>query len=60
MIKAGVPVIPGSNGEVRAAAEEALGVPIELAILSCWRHQLEGGGKGIRKVERAEDTSPSF
>lgn len=59
MIAAGVPVIPGSDGEVHTANEaleiaERIGYPVML------KASAGGGGKGIRKVETAEDLVPAF
>ncbi|WP_333674255.1 acetyl-CoA carboxylase biotin carboxylase subunit [Streptococcus parasuis] len=59
MIKAQVPVIPGSDGEVLTIQEaletaEKIGYPVML------KASAGGGGKGIRKVEKAEDLVPAF
>lgn len=59
MIKAGVPVIPGSDGEIFSAEEaravaERVGYPIMLKALA------GGGGKGIRKVNTASELEESF
>ena len=59
MIKAGVPVIPGSDGEVHTA-EEALEVANRISYPVMLKASAGGGGKGIRKVERAEDLVPAF
>lgn len=59
MIKAGVPVIPGSDGEVHSA-EEALKVADRIGYPVMLKASAGGGGKGIRKVERAEDLVPAF
>ena len=59
MIKAGVPVIPGSDGEVHTA-EEALEVADRIRYPVMLKAAAGGGGKGIRKVERAEDLVPAF
>ena len=59
MIKAGVPVIPGSGGEVHTA-EEALEVADRIGYPVMLKASAGGGGKGIRKVERAEDLVPAF
>ncbi|MBK4775096.1 acetyl-CoA carboxylase biotin carboxylase subunit [Streptococcus rubneri] len=59
MIKAGVPVIPGSDGEVHTA-EEALSVADRIGYPVMLKASAGGGGKGIRKVERAEDLVPAF
>ncbi|MCM1024163.1 MAG: acetyl-CoA carboxylase biotin carboxylase subunit [Prevotella sp.] len=54
MKKAGVPVIPGSDGAVSSAAEakklaEEIGFPLMV------KASAGGGGRGIRLVERMED-----
>ncbi|WP_174853489.1 acetyl-CoA carboxylase biotin carboxylase subunit [Streptococcus suis] len=59
MIKAQVPVIPGSDGEVLTSQEalelaEKIGYPVML------KASAGGGGKGIRKVEKAEDLVFAF
>lgn len=59
MIKAGVPVIPGSDGEIYSAEEarqvaEDVGYPIML------KASAGGGGKGIRKVNTASELEESF
>ncbi|WP_164682329.1 acetyl-CoA carboxylase biotin carboxylase subunit [Streptococcus hyointestinalis] len=59
MIKANVPVIPGSKGEVTTTQEalevaDAIGYPVML------KASAGGGGKGIRKVERQEDLVAAF
>ena len=59
MIKAGVPVISGSDGEVHSA-EEALKVADRIGYPVMLKASAGGGGKGIRKVERAEDLVPAF
>ncbi len=58
MIKAGVPVIPGSDGEVHTAVKRPLqlqkiGYPVMPASAG-------GGGKGDCKVEKAEDLVAAF
>lgn len=59
MIKAGVPVIPGSDAEVKTAKEaleiaERIGYPIML------KASAGGGGKGIRKVQTAKELVSAF
>ena len=54
MIKAKVPVIPGSDGEVHTS-EEALEVAEKIGYPVMLKASAGGGGKGIRKVEKAED-----
>ena len=59
MIKAQVPVIPGSAGEVMTA-EDALKVADEIGYPVMLKASAGGGGKGIRKVDKAEDLVPAF
>ena len=59
MIKAGVPVIPGSDGEVHTA-EEPLAVAEKIGYPVMLKASAGGGGKGIRKVEKAEDLVAAF
>lgn len=59
MIGANVPVIPGSDGEV-FTAEEALEVADRLGYPVMLKASAGGGGKGIRKVESAEELVPAF
>lgn len=59
MIAANVPVIPGSDGEV-FTAEEALEVADRLGYPVMLKASAGGGGKGIRKVESAEEFVPAF
>lgn len=59
MIKANVPVIPGSDGEV-FTAEEALEVAEKIGYPVMLKASAGGGGKGIRKVEKAEDLAAAF
>ncbi len=59
MIGANVPVIPGSDGEV-FTAEEALEVADRLGYPVMLKASAGGGGKGIRKVESAEEFVPAF
>ena len=54
-----MPVIPGSDGEVHSA-EEALKVADRIGYPVMLKASAGGGGKGIRKVERAEDLVPAF
>ena len=54
MIKANVPVIPGSGGEVHTS-DEALAVAEKIGYPVMLKASAGGGGKGIRKVEKAED-----
>ena len=59
MIKAKVPVIPGSDGEVHTS-EEALVVAEKIGYPVMLKASAGGGGKGIRKVEKAEDLVAAF
>ncbi|KAA0115335.1 acetyl-CoA carboxylase biotin carboxylase subunit [Streptococcus sanguinis] len=59
MIKAKVPVIPGSDGEVHTS-EEALVVAEKIGYPVMLKASAGGGGKGIRKVEKAEDLVSAF
>ena len=59
MIKAGVPVIPGSDGEVHDS-EEALIVAEKIGYPVMLKASAGGGGKGIRKVEKPEDLVSAF
>ncbi|MBU5877243.1 acetyl-CoA carboxylase biotin carboxylase subunit, partial [Vibrio cholerae O1] len=57
--KAGVPVIPGSDGEVYTA-EEALEIAERIGYPVMLKASAGGGGKGIRKVEKPEDLVAAF
>lgn len=59
MIKANVPVIPGSDGEV-FTVEEALEVANRLGYPVMLKASAGGGGKGIRKVNTEEELAPAF
>ncbi|MGT2715160.1 acetyl-CoA carboxylase biotin carboxylase subunit [Streptococcus respiraculi] len=59
MIQAEVPVIPGSDGEV-LTAEEALVIAEKIGYPVMLKASAGGGGKGIRKVEKAEDLVSAF
>lgn len=59
MIKAQVPVIPGSDGEV-LTIQEALEIAEKIGFPVMLKASAGGGGKGIRKVEKAEDLVPAF
>ena len=59
MTKAKVPVIPGSDGEVHTS-EEALEVAEKIGYPVMLKASAGGGGKGIRKVEKAEDLVAAF
>lgn len=59
MIKAGVPVIPGSDGEVYNA-QEALAIANKIGYPVMLKASAGGGGKGIRKVETEADLEVAF
>lgn len=59
MIKAGVPVIPGSDGQVETA-EEALHIANTIGYPVMLKASAGGGGKGIRKVEEEADLIAAF
>ncbi|MCM1327924.1 MAG: acetyl-CoA carboxylase biotin carboxylase subunit [Ruminococcus sp.] len=57
MKKAGVPVIPGSDGAVKSV-EEAKKLAEEIGFPLMVKASAGGGGRGIRLVERMEDLVP--
>ncbi|AXQ79480.1 acetyl-CoA carboxylase biotin carboxylase subunit [Streptococcus chenjunshii] len=59
MIKADVPVIPGSPGEV-FTVEEALEIAETVGYPVMLKASAGGGGKGIRKVDKKSDLAPAF
>jgi len=59
MMKANVPVIPGSNGEV-ASVEEALKIAEKIGYPVMLKASAGGGGKGIRKVRDASELPAHF
>ncbi|MFU2205797.1 acetyl-CoA carboxylase biotin carboxylase subunit [Streptococcus pluranimalium] len=59
MIAAGVPVIPGSDGEVHTA-DQALEIASHIGYPVMLKASAGGGGKGIRKVEQEEDLAVAF
>ncbi|MCR8967890.1 acetyl-CoA carboxylase biotin carboxylase subunit [Streptococcus zalophi] len=59
MIKAGVPVIPGSKGEI-ISAEDALKEADRIGYPVMLKAAAGGGGKGIRKVSTKEELVPAF
>lgn len=59
MIKAGVPVIPGSDGEVYNA-QEALAIANKIGYPVMLKASAGGGGKGIRKMETEADLEAAF
>jgi len=59
MIKAGVPVVPGSDGEIATEtdalnAAEKIGYPVMI------KASAGGGGRGIRVVTKVEDLIPAY
>ena len=54
MIKAGVPVVPGSDGAVHSV-EEGLKIAKEIGYPIMAKASAGGGGRGMRLVEREED-----
>ena len=59
MIKAGVPVVPGSDGEIATetdalSAAEKIGYPVMI------KASAGGGGRGIRVVTKVEDLIPAY
>lgn len=59
MIKAGVPVIPGSNGAV-SSEEEALNIAKEIGFPIVVKASAGGGGRGIRIVFSEEEFFKAF
>lgn len=59
MIEAGVPVIPGSEGQV-STIDEALAIGQEVGYPLMLKASAGGGGKGIRKVLTATDLPQQF
>ncbi|MFC3928640.1 acetyl-CoA carboxylase biotin carboxylase subunit [Streptococcus caprae] len=59
MIKANVPVIPGSDGEV-FTAEDALEIAEQIGYPVMLKASAGGGGKGIRKVTQKADLVAAF
>ncbi|TWT16486.1 acetyl-CoA carboxylase biotin carboxylase subunit [Streptococcus sp. sy010] len=59
MLKANVPVIPGSEGEV-TTSEEALQIAESVGYPVMLKASAGGGGKGIRKVSYKEDLVAAF
>lgn len=59
MLKAKVPVIPGSDGEV-FTAQEALEIAQDIGYPVMLKASAGGGGKGIRKVDKKEDLTVAF
>jgi acetyl-CoA carboxylase biotin carboxylase subunit len=54
MVAAGVPVVPGTTHAIETA-EEALKVAIDIGFPVMLKAAGGGGGKGMRRVDRAED-----
>lgn len=59
MIKAGVPVVPGSDG-VLTTAEEALGLSDEIGYPLIIKAANGGGGKGMRVAESKDEVENMF
>lgn len=59
MIAAGVPVIPGSDGEVHTA-DEVLEIAGRIGYPVMLKASAGGGGKGIRKVEEERELAAAF
>lgn len=59
MIAAGVPVIPGSDGEVHTA-DQALEIASHIGYPVMLKASAGGGGKGIRKVKQADELVAAF
>lgn len=59
MIAAGVPVIPGSDGEVHTA-DQALEIAGRIGYPVMLKASAGGGGKGIRKVEEEHELTAAF
>ena len=59
MIKANVPVIPGSSGEVHTS-DEALAVAEKIGYPVMLKASAGGGGKSIRQVEKVDDFVAAF
>lgn len=59
MIKAGVPVIPGS-GNILKDEEEALKIAAKVGYPIMIKASAGGGGRGIRRVEKPEELDKAF
>ncbi len=59
MIRAGVPVIPGSNGVIHNE-EEALNIAEEIGYPVVVKASAGGGGRGIRIVHSKENMIKAF
>ncbi|QDG50666.1 acetyl-CoA carboxylase biotin carboxylase subunit [Persicimonas caeni] len=59
MEKAGVPLVPGTEDAIEDA-EEALEIAKEMGFPVLVKASAGGGGKGMRRVDRAEDFIASF
>ncbi|MGT2933878.1 acetyl-CoA carboxylase biotin carboxylase subunit [Streptococcus catagoni] len=59
MVEAGVPVIPGSSGEI-FTVEEAKKIAEEIAYPIMLKASAGGGGKGIRKVNSESELEEAF
>ncbi len=59
MEKAGVPVVPGSDGVLKDP-EEALELAVDIGFPVILKASAGGGGKGMRIVNRSEDLKKAF
>ena len=59
MIKAGVPVVPGSEGNV-SSAKEAVGVSDDVGYPVMLKATSGGGGRGIRRCDDAEEVKKNY
>jgi acetyl-CoA carboxylase biotin carboxylase subunit len=59
MLKAGVPLVPGSKSAIESA-DDALVVAKEMRFPVLIKAAAGGGGKGMRRVDRAEDFVAAF
>lgn len=59
MVAAGVPVVPGTTSAIETE-EEALRIAIEIGFPVMLKAAGGGGGKGMRRVDRAEDFASAW
>jgi acetyl-CoA carboxylase biotin carboxylase subunit len=59
MKEAGVPILPGSNGEVNSA-KEAKSIAVEIGYPVIFKAAAGGGGKGMRIVKSEKDLETGF